>query len=179
MKKRILIPGVLIGVVAYLVSQFLSFNIGDLSIPNGSKMVSVESQASPTTPRESITVADAATTAKGAADDAGQPQSVAEVSAEMLPEKLLLVDIVIDGDRFNVNRVTDRVDALPQDARQSATVDEIIALVQAAQGDKSGTRVRVSRTSEAVASAETRLMEALQKAGVSSDEVERRSRLVE
>lgn len=173
MRKRILIPGLLIGVLAYLASQFLSFNIGDLSIPGGSKMVAVDSEASPATPPES------ATADREPADDASQPQTLAEASPEMLPEKLLLVDIVIDGDRFNVNRVTDLVDAVPQDARQPATIDEIIALVQAAQGDKSGTRVRVSRTPGAVASAETRLMEALQKAGVSSDEVERRSRLVE
>lgn len=173
MRKRILIPGVLIGVLAYLASQFLSFNIGDLSIPSGSKMVSVDSEASPTTPPKS------ATTNQDVADDADQTPAVAKGSAEMLPEKLLLVDILIDGDRFNVNRVTDLVDAVPRDARQPATIDEIIALVQAAQGDKSGTRVRVSRTPGAVASAETRLMEALQQAGVSSDEVERRSRLVE
>lgn len=173
MKKRILIPGVLIGVLAYLASQFLSFNIGDLSIPSGSKMVSVDSEASPSTPPES------ATTNKEVVDDASQTLAVARDSAEMLPEKLLLVDIVIDGDRFSVNRVTDLVDAVPQDARQPATIDEIIALVQAAQGDKSGTRVRISRTPGAVASAETRLMEALQKAGISSDEIERRNRLVE
>lgn len=43
MKKRILIPGAAIGGIAvYLATQFLSLNLGDLSAPRGTEMISVE-----------------------------------------------------------------------------------------------------------------------------------------
>jgi len=169
MKKRFLIPGAAIGGIAvYLASQFLSLNLGDISVPRGTEMISVEdrSSGSKTSQNREVEV-DAVI------------QKVVEVPGEKIPEKLLLVDIVIDGDYFTVNRVTNAVDTVATHGRQPATIEEIIAMVEKAEGDKSGTRVRVSRTSEAVASAETRLMEAIQTAGVSSDEVDRRSRLVE
>ena len=169
MKKRILIPGAAIGGIAvYLATQFLSFNLGDLSVPRGTEMISVEDRSS---------ASKASRTNEAEVD--GVIQTVAEVPVEKIYEKLLLIDIVIEGEYFTVNRVTNAVDTLPTHARQPATLEEIIAMVEQAEGDKSGTRVRVSRTSEAIASAETRLMEALQKAGVSSDDVDRRSRLVE
>jgi len=169
MKKRILIPGAAIGGIAvYLATQFLSLNLGDLSVPRGTEMISVEDRSS---------ASKASRTNEAEVD--GVIQTVAEVPVEKIYEKLLLIDIVIEGEYFTVNRVTNAVDTLPTHARQPATLEEIIAMVEQAEGDKSGTRVRVSRTSEAIASAETRLMEALQKAGVSSDDVDRRSRLVE
>lgn len=173
MKKRYVIPGVLIGVAAYIASQFLSFNIGDLSIPSGSEMVSTESGPSTSKSPQPTDIQPIDTV------DASKSQSAVGTLAEMQPEKLLLVDIVIDGERYSVNRVTNLVDAVPSDARQPATIEEIITMVEQADGDKSGTRVRVSRTPGAVASAEIRLMDALQKAGVSSDEIDQRSRLVE
>ena len=169
MKKRILIPGAAIGGIAvYLATQFLSLNLGDLSVPRGTEMISVEDRSS---------ASKASRTNEAEVD--GVIQTVAEVPVEKIYEKLLLIDIVIEGEYFTVNRVTNAVDTLPTHGRQPATLEEIIAMVEQAEGDKSGTRVRVSRTSEAIASAETRLMEALQTAGVNSDDVDRRSRLVE
>ena len=169
MKKRFLIPGAAIGGIAvYLASQFLSLNLGDISVPSGTEMNSVEDRSS---------ASEASQNREAEAD--AVIQKVVDVPGEKIPEKLLLVDIVIDGEHFTVNRVTNAVDTMATNARQPATIEEIIAMIEKTEGDKSGTRVRVSRTSEAVASAETRLMEAIQTAGVSSDEVDRRSRLVE
>jgi len=169
MKKRILIPGAAIGGIAvYLASQFLSLNLGDISVPSDTEMNSVEDRSSASEASQN-----------NEAEVDGVIQTMVEVPGEKIPERLLLVDIVIDGEHFTSNRVTNADDTMATNARQPATIEEIIAMVEKAEGDKSGTRVRVSRTSEAVASAETRLMEALQTAGVSSDEVDRRSRLVE
>lgn len=169
MKKRILIPGAAIGGIAvYLAIQFLSLNLGDISVPSGTDMDSVEDRSSSPQASESTHT-----------DAEGNMKSIVEVPATTIEEKLLWVDIVIDGEQFNVNRVTNMTDAIPSELRQPATVEEIIRMINDAVGDKSGTRVRVSRTSEALASAETRLMEALRAAGVNMDSVDRRNRLVE
>ncbi len=169
MKKRILIPGAAIGGVAvYLASQFLLFDLGNIGIPKDAEKISVE-DLSPALKDEQLTTA-----GENVSKRAG-----VEVAAEKSPERLLLIDVVIDGDRFEISRVTDMVDAVPGERRQSATLEEIIAMLGKTEGDKSGTRMRISRTPEALASAETRLVEALRKAGLSMDAVDRRNRLVE
>jgi len=169
MKKRILIPGAAIGGIAvYFASQFLSLNLDDMSVPSGTEMISVEDRSSTSKASQN----------SDAEVDRVIPK-VNEVAGEKIPEILLLVDIVIDGEHFTINHMTNAVNTVPTHGRQPATIEEIIAMVEKAEGDKSGTRVRVSRTPEAVASAETRLMEALQTAGVSSDQIDRRSRLIE
>ena len=169
MKKRFLIPGAAIGgIVVYVASQFLSLNLGDISVPRDTEMISVEDRSS---------ASEASQNREAEAD--AVTRKVVEVPGEKIPERLLLVDIVIDGENFTVNRVTNAIDTVAKHGRQPATIEEIIAMIGKTEGDKSGTRVRISRTSEAVASAETRLLEAIQAAGVSSDEVDRRNRLVE
>ncbi len=160
MKKRILLPVLGIGgLLVYLASQLFSFNLG-LGVPESRNLVSVESpspstQAVDTPTEESL-------------------QTVVEATP-----KLLLVDVVIDGDEFSANRVTTAGDDGPMSQRERQTVEQIVTLVLEAAGDTSGTRVRISRTAEAIASAEAKLLEALQAAGISSDAIDKRSRLVE
>ncbi len=169
MRKRILIPGAVIGGIAvYLASQFLSLNIGDISVPEGSNVVSVGDNVSAVPSSES-----------SAAENEVSPKTVVEIDSETSPAKLLLIDVLIDDDRFEIEKVSETVGEQPASQRQLASVEEVVSMVRTAEGDKSGTRVRISRTPEAIASAETRLVEALQEAGINSDAIDRRNRLVE
>lgn len=168
MRKRILIPGAALGGIAvYLASQFLSLDVGDLSVPKETNTTSVQERSS-----------EPSVIAPESADDVRLQTAVESPSANR-SEMLLLIDVVIDGDRYLVSRVTSMMDVTPRTPREPGTLEEIIPMISEAKGDQSGTRVRVSRTAEAVASAETRLMDALNKAGISVDEIDNRSRLVE
>ncbi len=175
MRKRVLIPGAAIGGLAiYLASQFLSFNIGDISIPTSSDMVSMQPQSASTGFPDTSAIVD-----EEPADSGGT-----ESLSDEIPEVLVLIDVLIDGDQFFIARVTNASDLKPTEtlsdvSRQPVTANEIVAQVSTAQGDKSGTRVRISRTSEAIASAETELIDALTAAGIDADEIDRRSRLAD
>ncbi|MFG0265843.1 MAG: hypothetical protein ACF8AM_11955, partial [Rhodopirellula sp. JB055] len=54
-----------------------------------------------------------------------------------------------------------------------------LAAVEAAPGDASGIKVRVSRTPSAIAMAEEFLLEELRQSGLDEDEIDRRRQLVE
>ena len=102
-----------------------------------------------------------------------------EDSPSMIQDaKLWLVDVLIDGGDYSVRKVTDQTSD-SDDTRETMSIEDIVAAVDEAEGDVSGTRLRISRTPEAIASAEKKLAEALDKAGIAPDVVETRQRLVE
>ncbi len=161
MKKRRVIPVVAAGgLIAFIVGQFFSFNLG--------------------VTRSDSNVADP----DAEAVEEVQPDGPAIVQtpgdASLLTDaKLWLIDVLIDGQDYSVRRVTSDPSSADEVAREPMNVDQIITAAAEAEGDASGTRVRISRTPEAVASAEKSLATALQEAGIADDAIETRQRLVE
>lgn len=162
MKKRRVVPVVAAGgILVFLASQFLSLNLGITQ--SDSSIVDPDA--------ESDQAAQSQTTSETVV-------SVDDESSMIEDAKLWLVDVLIDGNNYSVRKVTDQ----PTDTeaeRQSMSIEDIVAAVDQAEGDVSGTRLRISRTPEAVASAEKKLAEALDDAGIAPDVVETRQRLVE
>lgn len=160
MKKRRLIPVVAVGgVLAAIFSQF-SLNLG----VSRQDTTEVDPEAQPL---EEL-----------------PPDSVPIVSAEdsdsvINDAKLWLIDVLIDGQDYSVAAVTSEDKDPGKLERKPMTVSEIVQQVEYAEGDASGTRVRISRTPEAIAIAEQELTAALDDAGIAADSVERRQRLVE
>ncbi|MEM9645254.1 MAG: hypothetical protein AAF989_09685 [Planctomycetota bacterium] len=166
MKKRRMVPVVAVGgLFAFLFSLIFSFNMGD-----GSSEADVENETA-STPIEEPVIDDVEVSGQSVVSAAVEPSVLEDA-------KLWLIDVLIDGRDYSVQRVTDAESSTSQ-ARVPMTVDEIVDAAQRAEGDASGTLVRISRTPEAIAAAEKELASALQEAGIATDAVETRQRLVE
>ena len=84
--------------------------------------------------------------------------------------RLGAVDVLIDGEQYLVRSREDQ-------PRQPLPVAAIIAAADAAAGEPSGIRIRVSRTEDAVAASELNLMEMLGE-HFNDDQIDRRTQLV-
>lgn len=155
MKKRRVIPVVAAGgLLAFLASQFLSLNLGVTQ--SDSSVVDPDAEESSTT--TSVVSVE-------------EPSLLADA-------KLWLIDVLIDGDTYSVRKVTDQTGG-QESERVIMSVTDIVSAVDDAEGDASGTKLRISRTPEALASAAKKLTTALDEAGIAADVIETRQRLVE
>lgn len=84
------------------------------------------------------------------------------------------VDVLIDGDQYYVSVGRPG----PLDQREPRTLSEVVELATSREGDESGVRIRVTKTFQAIARAEQRLVDDLRQAGLSGDEIDRRRTLV-
>lgn len=84
----------------------------------------------------------------------------------------LPVDVVIDGDKYLVESVT-------QAGRSSVQLPQVVAAVQNVEGDDQGIKIRVRRTFDATAEAEDALLAALAENGISDDEIDFRRQLID
>ena len=89
-------------------------------------------------------------------------------------QPLDLVDVLINGDDYWVATAT--VDG--ELDRHKKTVEEVVSDCTKSVGDSSGIKVRISRTFEATAQAERQLIDALEIAGLSEDQIDQRRTLV-
>ncbi|WP_165701462.1 hypothetical protein [Crateriforma conspicua] len=158
--KRLLPIAAIGGILAFIAGQFFSINVG----VNQSETSVVSPDAEPSD--------------ETSVDAPAMVQSGGE-SSMIEDAKLWLIDVLIDGTDYSVQRVTESNVGDDSPARQSMSLDQIVQAAGQAEGDASGTRVRISRTPEAVASAEKKLTTALHDAGIADDAVETRQRLVE
>lgn len=158
MRKRI--PLAVGGGIALLVaSQFLDFGLG---------FQSGDAPSVSTNPDGSSAILDAIVASEEDAVDQTEPEPSPLVAT---PE---IIDVLIDGESYLV--VTN---ANQPEQRESLTLEALLSAVQAAPGDASGIKVRISRTPSAIAMAEEFLLEQLQQSGVDEDEIDRRRQLVE
>lgn len=173
MRKRV--PIVIGGGVALIIaSQY--FNMG-LGFQDGDGAGTAEEQA------EMASLENAIADIESMTPDAIFPEESDE-STDTVPTEMSLVpaaptmppvvDVLIDGNQYLVS-----MDAVDGDQREAKTLDEIIAFAAQVPGEPSGIRVRVARTPDAVASAESAIMSRLTEAGLTKDEIDSRRQLVE
>lgn len=156
MRKRI--PLAVGGGIALLIaSQFLDFGLG---------FRSGESPSVSTNPDGSSAILDAIVASEE--DTSEETETPLPV---VTPE---IVDVLIDGEGYLV--VTD---ANQPEQREALALEALLSAVQAAPGDSSGIKVRISRTPSAIAMAEEFLLEQLRQSGLDEDEIDRRRQLVE
>lgn len=89
------------------------------------------------------------------------------------PQIPAVVDIMIDGNQYLV------LAHAGEQAREAMTLDQIVAMSATVDGEPSGIRVRVTRTPNAIASAEAAVMKRLADAGLAADQIDARRQLVE
>ncbi len=157
------------GVALLIASQFFDFGLGfqdgsgpgETSDPNA--QVSIDPTLSAST-REIVEYSE---------EDANAQVDVPRVEPIDEPRLPDVVDIVIDGNQYLV--VADAA----ADDREAMTLDQIIAMAATVEGERSGIRVRVARTADAVASAEAAVMKRLTDAGLAADQIDARRQLVD
>ena len=89
---------------------------------------------------------------------------------------IAVADVLVDGAEYRVIR---RFASDGRPIREPATLAEVLALAEAVPGSPDGLKVRVSRTPDAVAGAASDLMDGLRRAGLTEDQIDYRTRLVE
>jgi hypothetical protein len=162
MRKRI--PLAVGGGIALLIaSQFLDFGLG---------FRSGESPSVSTNPDGSSAILDAIVASEEDSSEETETKSETETVLPVVTPKI--VDVLIDGESYLV--ITD---ANQPEQRDALTLETLLAAVEAAPGDASGIKVRVSRTPSAIAMAEEFLLEQLRQSGLDEDEIDRRRQLVE
>lgn len=170
MRKRV--PIVIGGGVALLVaSQYFSMGLG---FQDGDSAGTAEEQAEMLSLEDAIADIESMTPEAvfpdGSVEFAPTDMSLVPAAPTMPP----VVDVLIDGNQYLVS-----IDAADSSQREAKTLDEIIALAAQVPGEPSGIRVRVARTPDAVASAESAIMSRLTEAGRTKDEIDSRRQLVE
>lgn len=158
MRKRVpLVVGG--GVVLLIASQFLDFGLG-FQDGDGSSVS--------TDPKTSSSIVDAIVESEK--DSSSVPSPSTTDAFDVAPK---LVDVLIDKDRYEVATADDSA------PRVVLGLDELIALVQTAPGDDTGVKIRISRTPNAIAMAESALLERLRSMGLNEDQIDQRRQLVE
>ncbi|WP_047813731.1 hypothetical protein [Rhodopirellula islandica] len=162
MRKRI--PLAVGGGIALLIaSQFLDFGLG---------FQSGEAPSVSTSPDGSSAILDAIV-----ASEEDSPEEAPTEPASESPLPLItpeIVDVLIDGESYLV--ITN---ANQPEQRNALALEALLSAVDAAPGDASGIKVRISRTPSAIAMAEEFLLEQLRQSGLDEDEIDRRRQLVE
>ncbi|WP_286762405.1 MULTISPECIES: hypothetical protein [Rhodopirellula] len=162
MRKRI--PLAVGGGIALLIaSQFLDFGLG---------FRSGESPSVSTNPDGSSAILDAIVASEEDTSEETETNSETETPLPVVTPEI--VDVLIDGESYLV--VTD---ANQPEQREALALEALLSAVQAAPGDASGIKVRISRTPSAIAMAEEFLLEQLRQSGLDEDEIDRRRQLVE
>lgn len=170
MRKRI--PIVIGGGMALIIaSQYLNFGFG---LQDGDSAGTAQEQAEMSSLEDAIADVESMTPDVVFPDESDEttPTEMSLVPAS--PTMPPVVDVLIDGNQYLVS-----VDAADGDKREAKTLDEIIAFASQVPGEPSGIRVRVARTPDAVASAESAIMSRLGEAGLTKDEIDSRRQLVE
>lgn len=162
-----LIPAALISVIILaLMSLFglLDFNFGT---SEGESQLNVAAQSDRTT-----------------ASDEPVEESARSLTSEPVPAEESpaltampsgLVDVVVDGDSYQL-AVGYRGETV---VREPRTLAEIVDLARESSGDEAGIRARITRTFSATARADRELLDALQDAGLSADEIDHRRTLLQ
>lgn len=171
MRKRV--PIAVGGVIALVVaSQYMDFGLG-FTDGDGN----LDGPGTPAEQAEMAAIEDAI-----AEVDSPLPMSPEELAtdpaaSELTPTPPILppvVDVLIDGNQYWV-----AINANDLNQREPKTLDEILAMASTLQGEPDGVRIRVTRTPDAVASAEAAMMSRLNEAGLTADEIDARRQLVD
>ena len=173
-----LVPASIVGVLVVAALAILGMLDFDFGLPTGETESAASSEAEDGS-EVMVKIADAPT---GSAESVQQelrelePVRPAEtVSSDVAVQPTEMIDVVIDGDMYWVGTVRRG----GQPVREPLTIDEVVGLAELMSGDPSGVKVRISRTFDATAQADTALFEQLKEAGLSEDEIDRRRTLVE
>lgn len=163
-----LVPAALISVIVLAITSLLGLLNFDIDTPT------ISSGPAPAV-SEPVTEPPAEAPAQFANITADSVETSEPGEATEAAFRPAVVDIVIDGDSYLL-QVPDGQGGL---TRRSRSLQEIVSLAAEVPGDASGVKARISRTFTAIAQAEQRLIEALQLAGLSDDEIDQRRTLIE
>ncbi len=170
------IPVVVVGgAVLLIASQFLTINVG-LKNPS----VPIEEQVAEKAEAAAETVKETAKSVIDAVKDTNEKSSDLD-APENAYVGMVIVDVVIDGDNYlllTVQPTQANVSGVEEERKQVAQ-HEVVRLATELPGDPTGIKVRIQRTANATAQAEAELLAALAAAGVSKDQIDYRSKLVE
>ena len=173
-----LVPASIVGVLIIAALAILGMLDFDFGLPTG-QTGSASSREAETDSETMVNLADAPTeSAEPLQQDLQEPEPVIPsdtVSPSVAVQPTEMIDVIVDGDTYLVGTVRRGGTTV----REPLTVDEVVGLAEVMSGDPSGVKVRISRTFDATARADTALFEQLKEAGLSDDEIDRRRTLVE